>query len=205
MSLKFYILPIATLFAISTISVSASAQEKDRQTEEDEVGTSHDLDAEAVARRIFTIQYLAGGDYEPGLGLAFYYYPPTGIGYFAGFQIGVKEQEPFYDDLSLGSFGDPIQERFQTPLVVNVGITKSLGRLGIFGGVGYGSAEGIARKYDPLHILGDDGTYYVGDPQNDESGFNLTGGSTISFDKISMDIGYNSFTSSIYVGMGGNF
>ncbi len=158
------------------------------------------------ARRVVTIQYLAsGGDYEGGIGFGYYHYPPKDIGMFLNFQVGTKKGEPYYETLGLGSFGDPVLGRYKDPLVINVGATKSFGKVGLFAGLGYGATQGVARKYDPLHILAKDGVYFVDDPEFDESGVNFTAGGTIDLGRMSMDIGFNSFTSSAYVGAGWNF
>jgi len=111
-----------------------------------------------------------------------------------------------YENLTVSSFGDPVVERYKDLALGNIGITKKVSQNFIaYAGIGYASATGGAKKYDPLLILGSNGTYYVNDPQNDKSGANFNAGIIVALDKLAFNIGYNSFTSSAFFGIGGRF
>ncbi len=77
--------------------------------------------------------------------------------------------------------------------------------IGGYAGIGYVSVTGVAEKNDPMKILSGDGRYYVDDPENDESGANLNAGIIFGIEKIIFNLGYHSFTSSAYFGIGGRF
>lgn len=158
-------------------------------------------------RTVWTVQYLApGGDYEKGVGFGVYHYPGDDQwGYFMNLQVGIHQGEPYYEKLDPGSFGDPVRGRYQDPVIFNVGATRSFGQFGIFAGLGYGGSSGVARKYDPLHILADDGEYYTPDSELDESGVNFTAGGTVDLGQISFDLGYNTASTSLYFGVGSTF
>ena len=91
-------------------------------------------------------------------------------------------------------------------MIINVGITKALSdQFGVFAGIGYGAVVGVAEMYDPLEILADNGHYYVPDDELDSSGINFTAGGSAQLDRVTLEAGFNTFTSSVYIGVGTNF
>ena len=152
------------------------------------------------------IEYLPESDYDNAFGLGYYQYKQEGVGFYGNFQITLTEREPSYDSLNPSSFGDPITGNYKEIMLFNLGITKKVtSYLSGYAGVGYASATAIVQKYDSTRILASDGQYYVNDPNNDESGGNLNAGIIISMEKIIFNLGYHSFTSSAYFGIGGRF
>jgi hypothetical protein len=91
----------------------------------------------------------------------------------------------------------------QAAYVGNVGLTfplipssfekRGYQSLHAYVGVGYGAVEGMV-KYS-------DGTW-TGDPNRDKSGFNANGGLIVAFDPLSINVGVNSITRAVYVGIG---
>lgn len=159
-------------------------------------------------KTIADIEYSPGGTYGSALGLGLYKLDPIGIGFYGNLLTSINaKREPQYDALTVTSFGDPVTDRFKDKLLmINLGITKSFtANIGGYIGIGYASADGRAQKFDPLRILASDGTYYVNDPANDKSGANLNGGVILGFEKVSLNVGYNSFTARPYVGLGVRF
>jgi len=60
-------------------------------------------------------------------------------------------------------------------------------------GIGYGSSEGIVKYAD--------GTW-TDDPNKDKSGLNANAGLIVAFDPLSLNVGVNSITRAMYVGIG---
>ena len=91
----------------------------------------------------------------------------------------------------------------QAAYVGNVGLTfplipssfekRGYQSLHAYVGVGYGAVEGMV-KYS-------DGTW-TGDPNRDKNGFNANGGLIVAFDPLSINVGVNSITRAVYVGIG---
>ncbi|WP_173484221.1 hypothetical protein [Marinobacterium sp. xm-d-420] len=99
-----------------------------------------------------------------------------------------------------------MRERRNDIALINVGATfATTDNLSLYAGVGYASADGYAKKYDSSHILGSDGIYYTPDTARDESGVNFNGGLIITGQKYGVNLGYNSYNSAIYVGLGAKF
>lgn len=163
--------------------------------------------AKAQSEGVLDIEYVPkASGYESALGVGYYQIKDDGLGVYGNIQLTLMKREPMYENLSVSSFGDPVTERYKDLIMGNVGITKNVTpSFVVYAGVGYASAAGVARKYDPLGILGGGGTYYVNDPQNDKSGANLNAGIIFVLDKLALNIGYNSFTSSAFFGIGGRF
>ena len=161
----------------------------------------------AMSGGIVDIEYMPNsGGYKNTFGLGFYKFNDDGFGGYANFLTYLGKDEPLYDTLTISSFGDPVRERYTDLTIGNIGITKKLfNNLGLYAGIGYASGTGIARKYDPLQILGSGGTYYVYDPANDHSGVNLNAGVILMLEKLALNIGYQSFTKTAYIGIGASF
>jgi hypothetical protein len=147
--------------------------------------------------------------YEPSYGVGIYGIHDKNISYYINLQFSslrTSDSENYYESLDIYSFGDPVEKRFQDNFVFNFGITKSLTKyFSGYGGLGFSILSGVAKKYDPMHILGSNGTYYVPDDENDESSINFNIGTIINIKKVCIDIGYNSFRSDMYFGLGWKF
>jgi|AZIK01.1.fsa_nt_gi hypothetical protein len=160
----------------------------------------------ARSESAWDIEYLPSGDYESAFGAGVYQAKQEGVGFYGNLQITLTEREPEYDSLTISSFGDPVTNRYKDIMIFNFGITKQVAsNVSGYAGIGYASATGIAQKDDPMNILASDGKYYVDDPANDESGGNLNAGILFGTEKIVFNLGYHSFTSSAYFGIGGRF
>jgi len=163
--------------------------------------------ANAQSEGVFDIEYVPrASGYESAFGVGYYQTKEDGFGLYGNIHATLTQREPMYESLTVNSFGDPVVERYKDLAIGNIGITKKFTQnLTVYAGVGYASATGGAKKYDPLHILGSNGTYYVDDPANDKSGANFNAGLIISLEKLAFNLGYNSFTSSAFFGIGGKF
>ena len=160
----------------------------------------------AASEVAWDIEYLPSGDYEEAFGIGLYQSKPEGFGLYGNLQVTLSDREPKYDNLNVSSFGDPVTERYQDIAIFNVGITKRLYKnLNTYAGIGYAVSRAVAQKNDPLNILANDGEYYVDDPANDESGGNVNAGIILGVGKVVFNLGYHSFTSSPYFGIGGRF
>lgn len=134
----------------------------------------------AIARGdgVFDIEYMPKrGAYEAALGAGLYLFKDRALGYYGAFQVTTADHDPTYGQLNPGSFGDPVVKRTKDVVVGDIGTTiRVTTNFGAYAGVGYASAEGIARKFDSSFILSSNGTYYVKDHQNDKSGADVNAG-----------------------------
>ncbi len=155
-------------------------------------------------RTAWDIEYLPSTEYERAFGAGAYRFRHNAVGFYGNFQITLADREPKYDSLNIASYGDPVTDRYKDIMLFNIGITGQINEnIGGYAGVGYASVKGIAQKYDPMRILASDGIYYVDVPSDDESGVNLNAGVIFGFEKVIFNIGYHSFSSSVYFGVGG--
>lgn len=154
----------------------------------------------------FDIEYLPESDYESAIGVGVYRFEDDGIGFYGNLQLTLAPREPHYDSSLTSGFGDPVTARYRDILLVNVGLTKKFtDGFGGYAGVGFASVTGVAERYDSWHILASDGVYYEDDPDNDESGLNLNAGLMFGLGSVALNVGYHSFTSSLYFGAGLQF
>jgi len=163
--------------------------------------------AYAEGAGIIDIEYLPKtGEYESAFGVGYYQINESSFGFYGNFQGTIKSNKPMYENLTISSFGDPVTQRTKDLLIGNIGVTRGFTpNIGIYAGIGYASATGIAQKFDPMLILAPDGIYYVNDPSNDKSGVNLNAGIILSIKSIAFNAGYHSFTKSAYFGVGVQF
>ena len=160
----------------------------------------------ARSETVMDIEYLPSGDYESAFGAGAYQFKREGVGFYGNFQITLADREPEYSSLNISSFGDPVTDRYKEIMIFNLGVTKQVAsNIGGYAGAGYASVTGVAQKNDPMNILAGDGKYYVDDPANNESGANFNAGIVFWMEKIAFNIGYHSFASSTYFGIGGRF
>lgn len=152
---------------------------------------------------LWDLEYLPKDLYESAIGTGIYQIKPSGVGFYGNFQMTLTQREPHYDTLNTSSFGDPVVETFKDLMILNIGITKQLGQYAaIYAGAGYASVTGVARKYDPMHILGENGDYYVDEPAYDDSGANINAGLIFKYKKLGVNFGYQSFPKIPYAGIG---
>jgi hypothetical protein len=141
------------------------------------------------------------GDMTKGVGLGIYALNDNGIGgYFNGI-IPIKPSN--YSAGYYCWYTCAEVKTGQAAYVGNLGFTFPLmpasfekrGYQSIHGylGLGYGAIEGMV-KYS-------DGTW-TDDPNRDKSGFNANGGLIVAFDPISINVGVNSITKAVYLGLG---
>lgn len=162
--------------------------------------------ASAADEKCIDFEYLPSSIYSNVIGVGFYHSKNEDIGLFFNIQTSLAKREPQYDTLSVTSFGDPVTKRYTDLTLINIGGVKRFGDMfSGYIGAGYASVRGIAQKYDPSHILGTDGTYYVNDQDNDKTGANINTGILIGFEKLVLNIGYHSYAQNINLGIGSKF
>lgn len=157
---------------------------------------------------VFTGQYLSKSEYSGGYawGLGAYGVANSGPSLYVNGMFSGHSDDDHYDDLDTQSFGDPIRDRKKDLGVFNVGGTFGLAEsLALYAGLGYGWETGYAKKYDPTHILSDDGIYYVDDPSRDDSGLNGNAGVLLFLKNFTLEAGYHSFVEKAYFGAGWRF
>ena len=155
---------------------------------------------------MWTVEYLPSDDYKSVVGFGMYDIKAESHGYYGNIHVSITANDPHYDFLNVNSFGDPVTDRYEELLIFNVGLTKKItSAFNGYLGIGYAAVEGYAEKYDPTFILSVDGVYYVPDTANDHTGGNLNAGILFEVGRVSINIGYHSFTSSTYFGIGGSF
>ncbi|MDX1610150.1 MAG: hypothetical protein R3225_08515 [Halofilum sp. (in: g-proteobacteria)] len=159
--------------------------------------------ARGEAEIALAVQYLPEGDYESAFGVGVYRFESEGFGFYGNVALTLADRAPYYESLTVDSFGDPVTKRYQDLALFSVGITRALTEnIGGYVGAGYGWAIGVARKDDPTNILASDGEYYVDDPANDESGLNVNAGLIFFTSGPVFEIGYHSFAERLYLGVG---
>lgn len=160
----------------------------------------------ARCENVLDIEYMPTSDYGSVLGVGFYQSKPESFGLYGNFQRTIAFREPKYESLNISSFGDPVIGLYKDIMLLNIGVTRQIYASVIgYAGIGFASVKGIARKYDPLHILASDGEYYVDYPAYDESGGNLNVGIIFGIKKVVFNLGYQSYTSNAYLGVGFRF
>lgn len=161
----------------------------------------------AYGKDVIDLEYAPRSSvYENAFGVGYYQMEDEGIGLYGNVLATISKREPLYPSLNVTSFGDPVVATYKELSMINIGATKKLHEnFGIYAGIGYASAKAVAQKQDPLGILGSNGTYYVNDPQQDNSGANLNAGIILMLDKFALNIGINSFTGTAYFGFGAGF
>jgi hypothetical protein len=137
-------------------------------------------------------------DTTAGLGLGFYQLKDQGIGYYLNGTIGLPPEGYSAYGYSYGSY----TERGRVPYMASAGATFAAvgpGSLVPFYktihsylGIGYGTLEGVA-KYDQNWY--DDSSYT-------KHGVNLNGGFILGFDSFGINVGVNSLSKALYIGIG---
>lgn len=99
---------------------------------------------------------------------------------FGGMLLG-NDNSDYYENISINKaesiFGDKLLEKGDGSFAINLGITQNvLKKSFLYGGLGYSSIYGYRRYYDPFEILGDNGKYWIDDPDKKGGNINLFGG-----------------------------
>jgi hypothetical protein len=142
------------------------------------------------------------GDTTDGIGIGIYQLKDQGTGYYLNATIGLPPDGYSAYGYSFGSY----TERARVPYMANVGATFAAVGPGSlvpfyktihsYVGVGYGSLEGIA-KYETWYSE----SWYDLDSYT-KKGVNLNGGFILGFDGFGINLGFNSLTKGVYVGIG---
>jgi len=134
------------------------------------------------------------------------YQTSSSFGYYLNGGLSLTNTSPFYEDLSIGAFGDPVTDRFGTGYFINVGASVPVGDVvTLYGGVGLAGVAGVAEQYDATATLSADGTYYVNDPSEDDVGANYNAGILVAAGRVVREAGYNSYFDTGYLGIGFGF
>jgi hypothetical protein len=141
------------------------------------------------------------GDMTKGLGLGLYDLKNEGSGGYFNALIPIKPSN--YSSGYYCGYYCYEEKTMQAAYVANIGLTFPLipysfdkrGYQSVHGyiGIGYGELEGIVKTSD--------GTW-TDKNENNKSGFNANGGVIVAFDPLSINVGINSITKAIYVGVG---
>jgi opacity protein-like surface antigen len=104
------------------------------------------------------------------LGFCLFYAEPGQVGLYLDLKTGVPVTpggDDLYEHISVSqaeSWGDPLRDKKNTWLSMNVGATFPVAsRLAIYAGAGYSNNSKVRNYYDPLQILGTNGSYWVKD------------------------------------------
>lgn len=156
----------------------------------------------ANAKTVVSLQYSPSSDYKTVVGLGLYNLKDKGISFYGNIQGSVHSDDSFF--YTYHDPRDPVVDRFKTMFLVNVGITKELSQyLGAYVGLGYGETEEKVEKKSDHALLSV--SYYEDDPGGDSKGINVNGGLLISIKRLTLEIGGNTFTKNVYLGLGINF
>lgn len=132
------------------------------------------------------------------IGLGAYQLKDNGMGLFVNGAFAVNPAN--YTDTS--AYGT-ITERAQAPYLFNGGMTFSVmpadtelplyKSIHSYIGLGYGGLDGRAK---------DSWGYWSNEASRDKSGLNVTGGFILGFDSWGINLGFNSYTKTVYLGVG---
>lgn len=137
-------------------------------------------------------------DTQAGLGLGVYQLKDQGMGYYLNGTLGLPPDGYSAYGYSYGSY----TERARVPYIANIGATFAAVGPGSsvpfyktihsYFGIGYGTMQGIA-KYDQ--------NWYDLDSYT-KNGVNLNGGFILGFDSFGINLGFNSLSKTMYIGIG---
>lgn len=157
---------------------------------------------------VFTGNYIGNEEYSGNFawGGGIFVVEEKGISFYGNLFMSGHSDSDHYDSLDLESYGDPVNERKKDVTAFNFGGTFGFSEnIATYMGLGFVSERGYAKKYDPTHILGEDGTYYVDDPAGDDSGVNFNPGLLVFLKRFTLEVGYHTFLQQGYVGAGWRF
>jgi len=138
---------VASLFIILTVAGSAAALNPKESP-------------------VIAFGYVARVPQAP-FGAALLFFRPNGVGFYADakFGPGITEGDDYYDNISIElaeSWGDDRIDTQTNPFSMNLGVTQVLSRrVGAYAGIGFTRNTTLHQYYDPLHILGNDGRYWI--------------------------------------------
>ena len=137
------------------------------------------------------------GNVLEAIGLGAYQLKDDGMGFFINGAFAINPTN--YTDTS--TYGT-ITERAEAPYMVNVGMTFSVMPAGSdlplyksihsYVGIGYGALEGRAK----------DSWGWANETSRDKSGANVTAGFILGFENWGINLGVNSYTKTVYIGLG---
>lgn len=141
------------------------------------------------------------GDMTKGFGLGIYALNDNGIGgYFNGiFPIKPSNYSASYycwsscAEVKTGQAAYLANLGFTFPLMPASFEKRGYQSIHAYVGVGYGAVEGMVKYAD--------GTW-TEDPNRDKNGFNANGGLIVAFDPLSINVGVNTITKAVYLGLG---
>ena len=138
------------------------------------------------------------GDTTDGIGIGIYQLKDQGTGYYLNGTIGLPPDGYSAYGYSFGSY----TERARVPYTANVGATFAAVGPGSlvpfyktihsYVGIGYGTLEGVAKYGQSWYDL----------DSYTKSGVNLNGGFVLGFESFGINLGVNSLSKSVYIGIG---
>ena len=138
------------------------------------------------------------GDTTDGIGIGVYQLKDQGTGYYLSGTIGLPPDGYSAYGYSYGSY----TERARVPYMANVGATFAAVGPGSlvpfyktihsYVGIGYGTLEGVAKYGQSWYDL----------DSYTKNGVNLNGGFILGFDSFGINLGVNSLSRSVYIGIG---
>ncbi|MBD3676913.1 MAG: hypothetical protein HUJ27_00740 [Rhodobacteraceae bacterium] len=158
-------------------------------------------------KNVVDMTFMAGeGDFAPGFGYGFYSVPESGVGFYGSFLSPLSFNMPYYDELSVGAFGDPITDRTRLPFAFNIGMTVNVMEpLSLYGGLGIAGSTGEAEQFDSTYTLSYDGYYYVHDPSREDVAINGNVGALLTVGTAAVNAGYHTYFDQGYLGIGFRF
>lgn len=118
-----------------------------------------------------------------------------------------EDQDNFYSNISVNmaeeTFGDGIIKKKGSWLSINGGLTLMVTTDGaLYGGLGVSYYSEYRQYYDPTHILGDSGKYWIDNPKGDKTYTNFLCGIILKTSpNMAFQIGYESKPSGVTVGL----
>jgi hypothetical protein len=138
------------------------------------------------------------GDTTDGIGIGIYQLKDQGTGYYLSGTIGLPPDGYSAYGYSFGSY----TERARVPYIANVGATFAAVGPGSlvpfyktihsYVGIGYGTLEGVAKYGQSWYDL----------DSYTKNGVNLNGGFILGFDSFGINLGVNSLSKTVYIGIG---
>ena len=133
---------------------------------------------------------------------------PKKVGFFAEFKMGqikTYENSNYYENISVAQaegWGDERTKTDVEPFIVNGGITMMHGnRLISYVGIGISRMSKYYQYYDPMHILGSNGNYWIDGPTG-AMGINFVGGGMYRVTPtVALLVGFDTNPSGLNVGV----
>jgi hypothetical protein len=160
--------------------------------------------AEAKRGRVDYICFCMNPQASQWVGLSAAHVNSGSIGLFAQLLFSWRSKD-YYDNISSqlsDSWGDPVRDNVERAISGAIGPSFGLGSsVVVYSGVGYSAINKYQQRYDPMHILGTNGQYWIG--AGDSFNLQLTGGLLARVSPSSaIQIGYSSKPSGMVIGFG---